>query len=144
VTQSDSEAYRPGTERQHSWNLFHINALYDLESGIYTDVIVQKEHMKHESKALCQMTKRSGITGPVILLADRNYEAYNNFACLEQKGWKYLIRIKDHDRKNAYGIKLPDRPARPYDAGAADAAAAQAARALGSGTVLPGPEQRDL
>ncbi len=56
------------------------------------------------------MTERSGIAGPVILLADRNYEAYNNFACLEQRGWKYLIRIKDHDRKNAYGIKLPDQP----------------------------------
>ena len=36
--------------------------------------------------------------------------AYNNFACLEKKSWKYLIRIKDHERKNAYGIKLPDEP----------------------------------
>ena len=27
-----------------------------------------------------------------------------------QHGWKYLIRIKDHARKNAYGIKLPDTP----------------------------------
>ena len=24
--------------------------------------------------------------------------------------WKYLIRIKDHERKNAYGLKLPDEP----------------------------------
>ncbi len=107
---ADTEAYRPGTEHQHGWNLFHINALYDLENHIYTDVIVQKEHTKYESKALCQMAERSGIAGPVILLADRNYEAYNNFACLEKKGWKYLIRLKDHDRKNAYGVKLPDQP----------------------------------
>ncbi len=107
---ADTEAYRPGTEHQHGWNLFHINALYDLENGIYTDVIVQKEHTKNESKALCRMTERSGIAGPVILLADRNYEAYNNFVCLEKKGWKYLIRIKDRDRKNAYGVKLPDQP----------------------------------
>ncbi len=107
---ADAEAYRPGTERQHGWNLFHINALYDLENRFYTDVIVQKEHTKHESRALCQMAERSGIDGPVILLADRNYEAYNNFAHLEAKGWKYLIRIKDHHRKNAYGMKLPDQP----------------------------------
>ncbi len=107
---ADTEAYRPGTEHQHGWNLIHINALYDLENGIYTNVIVQKEHTKHESKALSQMTERSGIACPVILLADRNYEAYNNFACLEKKGWKYLIRIKDRDRKNAYSVKLPDRP----------------------------------
>lgn len=33
---ADSEAFRPGTERQHGWNLFHINAPYNLENGIYT------------------------------------------------------------------------------------------------------------
>ena len=107
---ADKDAYRPGTERQHGWNLFHINALFDLENGIYTDVIVQKEHAKHESRALREMAVRSAITDPVILLADRNYEAYNNFACLEKKGWKYLIRIKDHERKNAYSVKLPAAP----------------------------------
>ena len=107
---ADKDAYRPGTERQHSWNLFHINALFDLENGIYTDVIVQKEHTKHESRALREMAVRSAITDPVIVLADRNYEAYNNFACLEKRGWKYLIRIRDCNRKNAYGVKLPDEP----------------------------------
>ena len=44
----DSDAYRPGTQRQHGWNLYHINALFDLENGIYTDVLVQKEHTKSE------------------------------------------------------------------------------------------------
>ncbi len=39
---ADLDAYRPGTARQHGWNLFHINALFDLENGIYTDVIVNK------------------------------------------------------------------------------------------------------
>lgn len=107
---ADEAAYRPGTERQHGWNLFHINARLNLENGVYTDVIVQKEHTKHESRALCQMAERSGIADPVILLADRNYEAYNNFACLEKKGWKYLIRIRDCNRKNAYGVKLPNTP----------------------------------
>ncbi len=105
---ADQDAYRPGTARQHGWNLFHINALFDIENCIYTDVIVQKEHTKNESKALREMAKRSGISDPVLVLADRNYEAYNNFVCLEKTGWKYLIRIKDSNRKNAYGIKLPD------------------------------------
>ena len=67
---ADAETYRLGTELQHGWNLLHINALYDLENGIYTDVVVQKEHTKHEARALCQMAERSGIAGPVILLAD--------------------------------------------------------------------------
>ncbi|MEI3132190.1 MAG: hypothetical protein V8S92_08075 [Oscillospiraceae bacterium] len=43
---ADKDAYRSGTERQHGWNLFHINALFDLENGIYTDVIVQKRAYK--------------------------------------------------------------------------------------------------
>ena len=67
----DPASYRPGTERQHGWNLWHLNALYDLQNGIYTDVIVQKEHEKDEKAALCAMVDRSAVSGPVILLADR-------------------------------------------------------------------------
>ena len=88
----DPASYRPGTPRQHGWNLWHMNALYDLENGIYTDLVVQKEHEKNECKALCQMVDRSIVPGKVILLADRNYESCNNLAHLEKKGWNYLIR----------------------------------------------------
>lgn len=106
----NSGAYRPGAQRQHGWNLYHLNALFDLENGIYTDVLVQKEHTKSEDMALCKMVERSTGLEPVILLADRGYEAYNNFAHLEQAGWKYLIRLKDRNRTYAYGVTLPDRP----------------------------------
>lgn len=104
----DPASYRPGTERQHGWNLWHLNALYDLQNSIYTDVIVQKEHEKDEKAALCAMVDRSAVSGPVILLADRGYEACNNLAHLERKGWKYLIRLRDKNRTVAYGLKLPD------------------------------------
>ena len=106
----DPASYHPGTPRQHGWNLWHMNALYDLENGIYADLIVQKEHEKNESKALCQMVERSAVSGKVILLADRNYESCNNLAHLEKKGWNYLIRIRDKDRASAYGARLPDQP----------------------------------
>ena len=106
----DPASYRPGTSRQHGWNLWHMNALYDLENGIYTDLIVQKEREKNEGRALCQMVERSVITGKTILLADRNYESYNNLTHLDRKGWNYLIRIRDKDRAVAYGLVLPDQP----------------------------------
>lgn len=106
----DPASYRPGTPRQHGWNLWHMNALYDLMNGIYTDLIVQKEHEKNECKALCQMAERSAISGKTILLADRNYESCNNLAHLEKKGWNYLIRIRDKDRAVAYRQTLPDQP----------------------------------
>ena len=51
----DPASYRPGAERHYGWNLWHLNALYDLQNGIYTDVIVQKEHEKDEKAALCAM-----------------------------------------------------------------------------------------
>ena len=104
----DPASYRAGTERQHGWNLWHLNALYDLQNGIYTDVIVQKEHEKDEKAALCAMVDRSALSGPVILLADRGYEACNSLAHLERKGWNYLIRLRDKNRAVAYGLKLPD------------------------------------
>lgn len=106
----DPASYRPGTPRQHGWNLWHMNALYDLMNGIYTDLIVQKEHEKNECRALCEMAERSAIPGKTLLLADRNYESCNNLAHLEKKGWNYLIRIRDKDRAVAYGATLPDQP----------------------------------
>ena len=105
----DPASYRPGTPRQHGWNLWHMNALFDLENGIYTDLIVQKEHEKNECRALCQMADRSRISGKVILLADRNYESCNNLAHLEKRNWNYLIRIRDKARGIAYGMPLPDQ-----------------------------------
>ena len=101
-------SYWPGTARQHGWNLWHLNALYDLQNGIYSDVIVQKEREKNEKAALCAMVDRSSVSGPVILLADRGYEACNTLAHLERKGWNYLIRLRDKNRAVAYGLKLPD------------------------------------
>lgn len=73
-------------------------------------MLVQKEHEKNESKALCAMVDRSDISQSVILLADRNYESCNNLAHLENKGWKCLIRIREKRRAVAFGAALPDRP----------------------------------
>lgn len=54
------------------------------------------------------MIDRSGITGKVILLADRGYESYNVFAHLERKGWKFAIRVKDIGSNGIMcGLKLP-------------------------------------
>lgn len=101
-------SYLPGTDRQHGWNKHLLNALFDLENGIYTDLTVQPEHGKDEGKALCEMVDRSSIAGPAIVLADRNYGSLNNLAHLENRGWKYVIRLKERDR--VFGIPLPDSP----------------------------------
>ena len=40
-------------------NLIHINALYDLTTGVYRDVSIQDKHRQHERLALIQMMEAS-------------------------------------------------------------------------------------
>lgn len=91
----DEASYFSGSNGQLHYSMLHLNALFDLSSRIYLDAVVQKRRNTHEAAALVQMTERCSIDDPVLILADRNYEAYNVMEHLSQKGWKYLIRIKD-------------------------------------------------
>lgn len=81
-------------------NFLQLNALYDICNKLYLDAVIQGYRSMNEFKALVEMVKRSSLGKKVILIADRGYESYNNIAHLEQKGWKYLIRVKGSDRKN--------------------------------------------
>jgi hypothetical protein len=92
---SDPDSYFPGVNGQNAYNLLHINAMYDLLQHIYLDAIVQKRRCTDEFRALTNMVDRSDIEN-ALLLADRGYESYNNLAHMQEKGWKYLIRIKNN------------------------------------------------
>ena len=83
-----------GVNGQRAYNLLHINAMYDLHQHIYVDALVQKSRKADESAALTAMVDRSAIES-ALLLADRGYESYNNLAHIQEKGWNFLIRIKD-------------------------------------------------
>ena len=61
----------------------------------YKDAVVFKKRIENENKALVKMLDRSSLSGNIIIIADRGYEAYNNMAHIQEKGWKDLIRIKD-------------------------------------------------
>jgi len=104
---NDSESYYPGSNGQHPYSLLHLNALYDLENRVYTDAFIQKSRGWNEHKALIEMLDRATILH-AVLLADRGYEGYNNLAHLQEKGWKYLFRIKDGANGIASGLVLPD------------------------------------
>ncbi len=91
----EQDSYFQMSENARGYNLYHINALYNLLDKRYTDVQIQPRHKCNEHKALCEMIDRSTTGGKVIVIADRGYESYNNIAHIENKGWKYLIRIKN-------------------------------------------------
>lgn len=104
---SDPDSFCPGSNGQRSYNICHLNALYDLYQHIYLDALIQKNRQTNEHKALCQMVDRSPIE-KAILLADRGFESFNNVAHLQEKGWKFLIRIRDGSRGITSGLDIPD------------------------------------
>lgn len=96
----DILTYLPGSRTQVPYNSLHINALYDLHMHLYRDAIIQDGALVNECSALQQLVDRSDIP-TALVIADRGYESYNNLAHIQEKGWYFLIRIKDGD----YGIK---------------------------------------
>ena len=104
---NDSETYMQN-QYEKGYNLSHLNALYDLQSKIYVDALVQPCRHMNEGKALSDMVERSQITEKTIIVADRNYESYNNFVHIERKGWNYVIRVKDLGSTGILsGLRLP-------------------------------------
>ena len=74
------------------YNLMHLNALYDLLNRRYMDAVLQDSRSENEHSALINMLENVKYSS--IVIADRGYEAYNTIAHLENKGLKYVIRIK--------------------------------------------------
>ena len=105
---ADADSYHQGTSGQRGYNLLHLNALYDLESHLYQDALVQKDRKKHEAQAMIAMAERQSFRA--IVLADRNYESYNLMAHLEKQSWYYLIRAKEGKKGTASALRLPETP----------------------------------
>ena len=104
----DTDTFYQNSPSEKGYNLLHLNAMYDLCNRIYVDSLVQPSRCENECKALVDMADRSRIQGNVIVIADRAYESYNNFAHIERKGWHYLIRVKDLDSNGILsGLSLP-------------------------------------
>lgn len=105
---NDEETHFPNGPKAKGFNLLHLNALYDLKSRLYVDALVQPGRKAAEQRALIQMVERSTISEKVIVVADRGYENYNACEHISQKGWDYVIRIKDITSNGiASGLVLP-------------------------------------
>ncbi len=108
------DTYFQNSPDKHGFNLLHLNAMYDLCNRLYLDSCIQPRKCENEHKALTDMVDRSRINGNVIVIADRGYECYNNFAHIERKGWNYLIRVKDIGSSGILsGLHLP--PTQEFD-----------------------------
>jgi len=106
---SNRQTYFTNNPKVRGFNLLHLNAMYDLCNKVYVDGCIQLGRDAHEIKALTDMVDNSLLKDEkVIVIADRGYESYNTFAHIEQKGWKYLIRVKDVNSNGiAASLDLP-------------------------------------
>ena len=88
-------------------NHLHLNAFYDVLNRIYLDAVLQTASEHQEYRACINMMERSSLN-KAILIADRGYENYNVMAHAINKGWKFVIRIKDKNSNGiASGLNLP-------------------------------------
>ena len=111
---NDPDSYFQSSNDTKGYNLFHLNALYNLLDKKYVDVIIQPRRMFNEHKALCDMVDRATDRQKVIIIADRGYEGYNSIAHIQNKGWNYLIRVKNNKGIVAQ-LALPDEDEFDFD-----------------------------
>ena len=69
--------------------------MYDLVNNLYLDARVNGTMSHNEKKSLIDMVEESKLGTSTILIADRGYEAYGPLCSLQEKGWKFLFRVKD-------------------------------------------------
>lgn len=80
-----------------SYNLLHINGLFDIMNRTFIDCIIEPGMHSHERKALAVMASHLPSSEKAIILADRGYEGYNCLAHLIECGVLFAIRAKDID-----------------------------------------------
>lgn len=88
------DSYFPGSNGQSPYSLFHLDAMYDLLQHTYLDASLCGTRAANERGTLCSMVDRSKISN-ALLIADRGYESFNLMAHIQEKGWCFLIRIRD-------------------------------------------------
>ena len=106
----DESTFFPGVNGQKPYNLLHLNAMYDILSNTYQDIVVQDRMNWAEQDALNQMVDDSDVQ-QALVIADRGYESYNVIAHIQEKGWKYILRVKDiHGNGIISRLELPQEP----------------------------------
>lgn len=104
---NDPLTHLPGSRTQEPYNSLHLNVLYDLKNHLYRSVVIQNGAQVNEVVALQQMVDASDIP-TALVIADRGYESYNGLAHIQEKGWFFLIRVKDGKYGIKAGFDLPD------------------------------------
>ena len=88
-------------------NSLHLNAIYDIKNRFYVAAAAENLTVCDEGSTLLQMLRRSEIKS-AILLADRGYDGYDMLAEIQEKGWKFLVRVRDGVKGIVQGLDIPE------------------------------------
>lgn len=80
--------------QNNAYNLYHINAAYDILNNRYVDLLIQGRARWYEQEAMWTMAERFS-ENKTIFIADRGYPTWNNMEHLIRAGKHFLIRCKD-------------------------------------------------
>ena len=102
-------SHYPGANGRAPYNILHLDAIYDLLQCTYQDASLVGDRDANEQASLCCMVDRSPVENALIMM-DRGYEGYNLLAHIQEKGWKFLLRVKDIRQASGItsGLELPD------------------------------------
>ena len=92
---TDLDSFYENTNGKSPYNLYHLNAFYDLLSQAYVDALIQKSHLFNERAAFVDMLKTNTFPLNTIFISDRGLECFNTIAHVTERNMKYLFRIKD-------------------------------------------------
>lgn len=93
---SNDNPYSHIAHLEKGYDMFHINALYDISNDIYSDIIIQPVLKTNEPGAAVQMVDRYEFPHNSIILADRGYAALNLLEHINRKdNVDYLFRCKN-------------------------------------------------
>lgn len=87
---------KPHMTNHKGYNHMHLNALVDVISKAFLDVVIQPGQMPDERKALHTMLDHFSPDQPekYIITADRGYESYDLIFHCEAKKFFYVFRVK--------------------------------------------------
>ncbi|MBQ8973604.1 MAG: IS4 family transposase [Clostridia bacterium] len=109
---SPSEYYSTQGNSADGCHSAHAIAMYDLDTDIYTDCVIQPIRYKDEFGAFRDMVDRHPLPADgsaLVFLADRGFCSYNNMAHVIERGQFFLFRAKDITSKGLlHHIDLPD------------------------------------
>ena len=104
---------KPQLLEHRGYNHMHLNALVDVMSKTFLDIVIQPGQKPDERAALHTMLDHFQPNNPetYILTADRGYESYDLLFHCELKHMKYVFRVKEPSCRNiltTYKNELPD------------------------------------